>query len=84
MKSINIVECKNEDDLKEIAILAEKIWHEFFPGIISEAQIDYMVDKFQSFGAMQDQVKHQQYHYCLLYTSPSPRDSLLSRMPSSA
>ena len=25
-----------------------------------------------------------QYGYCLLYTSPSPRDGLLSRMPSSA
>ena len=25
-----------------------------------------------------------QYSYCLLYTSPSPRDGLLSRMPSSA
>ena len=25
-----------------------------------------------------------QYHACLLYTSPSPRDGLLSRMPSSA
>ena len=24
------------------------------------------------------------YTYCLLYTSPSPRDRLLSRMPSSA
>ena len=24
------------------------------------------------------------YHVCLLYTSPSPRDGLLSRMPSSA
>jgi len=67
MKSINIVECKNENDLKEVAILAEKIWHEFFPGIISEAQIDYMVDKFQSFDAMQDQVKHQQYHYHKVY-----------------
>ena len=67
MKSINIVECKNEDDLKEVAILAEKIWHEFFPGIISEAQIDYMVDKIQSFDAMQDQVKHQQYHYHKVY-----------------
>mgnify|MGYP003422071028 FL=1 len=66
MKSINIVECKNEDDLKEVSILAEKIWHEFFPGIISEAQIDYMVVKFQSFDAMQDQVKHQQYHYKLV------------------
>ena len=25
-----------------------------------------------------------QSNYCLLYTSPSPRDGLLSRMPSSA
>ena len=25
-----------------------------------------------------------QINYCLLYTSPSPRDGLLSRMPSSA
>jgi len=24
------------------------------------------------------------YSFCLLYTSPSPRDGLLSRMPSSA
>ena len=27
---------------------------------------------------------HSSYNYCLLYTSPSPRDGLLSRMPSSA
>ena len=26
----------------------------------------------------------RQYIHCLLYTSPSPRDGLLSRMPSSA
>ena len=27
---------------------------------------------------------HAQYQACLLYTSPSPRDATLSRMPSSA
>ena len=27
---------------------------------------------------------HQSFRRCLLYTSPSPRDGLLSRMPSSA
>ena len=26
----------------------------------------------------------EDYSYCLLYTSPSPRDATLSRMPSSA
>ena len=29
-------------------------------------------------------LRHNQTHPCLLYTSPSPRDGLLSRMPSSA
>ena len=27
---------------------------------------------------------HEMFHYCLLYTSPSPRDRTRSRMPSSA
>ena len=29
-------------------------------------------------------IKENQYYTCLLYTSPSPRDATLSRMPSSA
>ena len=29
-------------------------------------------------------LRAQENHLCLLYTSPSPRDGLLSRMPSSA
>ena len=32
----------------------------------------------------QGQSNSGQYQHCLLYTSPSPRDGLLSRMPSSA
>lgn len=67
MKNINIVACKNDKDLEEVANLAELIWHEFFPRIISESQIHYMVDKFQSFEAMKEQVKHQQYHYHKVY-----------------
>ena len=31
-----------------------------------------------------DSFRIHNYLYCLLYTSPSPRDGLLSRMPSSA
>ena len=30
------------------------------------------------------QTAHVEYETCLLYTSPSPRDATLSRMPSSA
>ena len=32
----------------------------------------------------QTYTSHVTYYNCLLYTSPSPRDGLLSRMPSSA
>ena len=39
---------------------------------ISDATINVLVDK------------NGNANYCLLYTSPSPRDGLLSRMPSSA
>ena len=31
-----------------------------------------------------DQTAEERFKDCLLYTSPSPRDGLLSRMPSSA
>ena len=31
-----------------------------------------------------EMVKRKEYDICLLYTSPSPRDSTSSRMPSSA
>ena len=33
---------------------------------------------------MKVKTKRVQFHGCLLYTSPSPRDATLSRMPSSA
>ena len=39
----------------------------------------------EAFEVLSDQGKRQRYdQFCLLYTSPSPRDDPLSRMPSSA
>ena len=32
----------------------------------------------------EDEQNYTDYYFCLLYTSPSPRDATLSRMPSSA
>ena len=44
---------------------------------------DLLIKLLDRFGAPHPQ--HGATHYsCLLYTSPSPRDGLLSRMPSSA
>lgn len=67
MKNISIKECKTDEDLKTVADLATIIWHEYFPNIISDSQIDYMVDKFQSCEAMKEQTKHEQYHYHMVF-----------------
>ena len=37
-----------------------------------------------NFHKVKEQVKSKQLYTCLLYTSPSPRDLAVSRMPSSA
>ena len=44
-----------------------------------------IVPQYQTIGSgMDQQIGGIENVYCLLYTSPSPRDGLLSRMPSSA
>lgn len=61
--SVNISKVTDDAKLKETAALADAIWHECFVGIISEEQIDYMVEKFQSFDAMKSQIEQQGYRY---------------------
>ena len=59
--------CKSEAQLQELATLANEIWHEYFTCIISEAQIDYMVERFQSYDAMKKAIQQDGYTYYLLY-----------------
>ena len=58
-----ITKVTDKSGLQEVAELAEKIWHECFTEILSEEQIDYMVEKFQSFSVMCDQTETQGYTY---------------------
>lgn len=60
---VSIEKVTDDSELREVAELAEKIWHEFFPVILSAEQIDYMVEKFQSFEAMKNQTGCQGYYY---------------------
>ena len=54
-----------------------------------EALVDYMKDPTSydgeySIADLHPSMRDAELYPCLLYTSPSPRDGLLSRMPSSA
>lgn len=67
MNNINILATKTDEEIKNVAVLANEIWHQHFIPIIGEAQVDYMVEKFQSYPAISRQIKEEGYEYFRLY-----------------
>ena len=61
-------------NFERIAHLQDKIT--FVPGDL--------LDEISMIHILQEHRPQEVYNLCLLYTSPSPRDATLSRMPSSA
>jgi len=56
---------ETEEDIREVVRLAESIWREHYTAIIGKPQVDYMLDKFQSFEAISNQIAEGQ-EYCLI------------------
>lgn len=65
--AIEIKKVKYLPELRRVSELANDIWHECFVDIISEGQIDYMIEKFQSLNAMCRQIEEQSYTYMSVY-----------------
>lgn len=63
MNTVSFYPAQTDTDMKEIATLAEVIWHQHFTPIIGEAQVNYMVDKFQSYPAIKAQIQNTGYEY---------------------
>ena len=63
--ALKLARILNDEQLNILADVANEVWHEFFPCILSEEQIDYMVDKFQSYDAMKKQMEDG-YEYFFL------------------
>lgn len=61
--SMHIEKATTEEDLHKIAELAEIIWHQHFTPIIGKEQVIYMVDKFQSFPALKEQLTSGYEYY---------------------
>lgn len=49
----------------QVVDLAKQIWNEHYLPIIGQEQVDYMLDKFQSFEAMTEQLKSGYQYYLL-------------------
>lgn len=51
------------DNIEKLTQLASEIWHEYWPCLLSDEQIEYMVEKFQSSRAIKEQIKNDNYTY---------------------
>lgn len=67
MNGIKLIKIESAEQVKSLAAIADEIWHEWFPSILSAEQIDYMVEKFQSEKAMTEQMKNDGYEYYYIH-----------------
>jgi ribosomal protein S18 acetylase RimI-like enzyme len=53
------------DGFSVIATLAHKIWNIHYPPIVGQAQVDYMLEKFYSYDALEKQYNEGQHFYLI-------------------
>ena len=60
---MEIKEVKDVHSAEKVARLADIVWREHYDGILAADQIDYMLDKFQSASAVQEQISNGTSYY---------------------
>jgi RimJ/RimL family protein N-acetyltransferase len=62
-----IIPARTKAEYATISDLANRIWFEHYGPIIGEAQVSYMLEKFQSALAIEDQVEKGMRYYLVLH-----------------
>ncbi len=62
---MNIERVLTETQIETVARLACEIWNQHFIPIIGKAQVDYMLEKFQSKRAISEQIENGYSYYLL-------------------
>lgn len=63
---VDFMKVNSPDDVVRVSDMADRIWRENYKNILSEEQIDYMIDNFQSPTAITRQMVNEHYEYYLL------------------
>ncbi|MBU2951795.1 GNAT family N-acetyltransferase [Tamlana agarivorans] len=69
MNMTTYILAENPSHYLEIETLANIIWREHYIPIVGKAQVDYMLDKFQSAEAIQNQVNNDYLYYMVSYNN---------------
>lgn len=62
----------SEKDIPILTFLASDIWKEHYTSLIGEAQVSYMIQKFQSESVFRQQIASAEYAYYLMYSDEKP------------
>jgi len=60
------------EDIPLIRDLAARIWREHYPGIITHAQIDYMLERMYAASVIADEIGNKGYRYVLAMVKGEP------------
>ena len=60
------------EQIAALAEMARGVWHEYFPPLLPEGQIDYMVERFQSEPALTRQISEEGYSYFFICEGKVP------------
>ncbi|GAL63834.1 GNAT family N-acetyltransferase [Algibacter lectus] len=64
---IAVKSVKTQEGFKLVETLASQIWYQHYPDIIGLEQVEYMLAKFNSAKAIEEQVRLGAQFYCLIY-----------------
>jgi len=62
---VTFEQTKDKADIDTISTLAHEIWNQYFVSIIGQAQVDYMLEKFQSSSAIEQQMNDGYEYYII-------------------
>lgn len=62
----DVMPVATEKQILEVEEAANHVWHNYYKGILSEEQIDYMLDKFQSREALKEQIANGYIYYMVM------------------
>ena len=60
---------ETSEEIEQVAELAHKIWREHYNPIVGNAQVEFMLEKFQSPNPISKQIQEDNYFYYLLQDS---------------
>lgn len=60
---VKFIRIEDFEGQRALEALAHEIWNEYFPPIIGQAQVDYMLEKFSSLEAIQRQTQEGYQYY---------------------